>query len=79
MLRICCNVFSYLEKNISTFYALHQWPFSNDINLGSKRKDRKNIFSNLFGKEKDKEKKKEPNKENDEDLFDILSRVQGSR
>merc|ERR1712242_54724 len=46
---------------------------------GSKRKDRKNIFSNLFGKEKDKEKKKEPNKENDEDLFDILSRVQGSR
>ena len=46
--------------------------------VGSKRKDRKNIFSSFFGKEKEK-KKVEPNKENDEDMFDILTRVQGSR
>ena len=45
----------------------------------TKRKDRKNLFSTFFGKEKKKETTNAPipttNKENDEDLFDILSRV----
>ena len=49
----------------------------------AKKKDRKNPFVSFFSKDKHApEKKKSPaetDKENEEDMFDILFAVQGSR
>jgi hypothetical protein len=48
------------------------------------KKDRKNPFVNFFSKSSQKAKtvvdpSKDPDKENEDDMFDILNRVQGSR